>query len=65
MVHRTMALMARTSLAAEGRGEAALAEHTAIVDAIAARDGDLAAEALRAHLSTAFEVRLREEARGL
>jgi DNA-binding GntR family transcriptional regulator len=65
MVHRTMALMARTSLAAEGRGEAALAEHTAIVDAIAARDGDRAAEALRAHLSTAFEVRLREEARGL
>ena len=65
MVHRTMALMATTSLAAEGRGAAALREHAAIVDAIAARDGARAAEALRAHLSTAFEVRLREEARGL
>jgi DNA-binding GntR family transcriptional regulator len=65
MVHRTMALMAKTSLAAEGRGETALAEHASIVDAIAARDGDRAADALRAHLSTAFEVRLREEARSL
>ncbi|PWJ21039.1 GntR family transcriptional regulator [Jannaschia seohaensis] len=65
MVHRSMALMAKTSLAAEGRGETALAEHQAIVDAIAARDGDRAAQALRDHLSTAFEVRLREEARGL
>jgi DNA-binding GntR family transcriptional regulator len=65
MVHRSMALMAKTSLAAEGRGETALAEHQTIVDAIAARDGERAAEALRAHLSIAFEVRLREEARGL
>jgi DNA-binding GntR family transcriptional regulator len=61
-VHRSMALMASTSLAAEGRGEGALAEHDEIVDAIAARDGDRAAGALRRHLSTAFEVRLREEA---
>jgi DNA-binding GntR family transcriptional regulator len=65
MVHRTMALMSKTSLAAEGRGETALAEHAAIVEAIGARDGDAAAAALRAHLSTAFQVRLREEARGL
>ncbi|MEM9795315.1 MAG: GntR family transcriptional regulator [Pseudomonadota bacterium] len=64
-VHRHMALMATTSLAAEGRGEVALAEHRAIVEAIAARDGDRAAEALRQHLSTAFEVRVREEARRL
>ncbi len=61
-VHRTMALMATTSLAAEGRGETALAEHLTIVDAIEARDGAAAAEALRRHLSEAFEVRLREEA---
>ncbi|UWQ17210.1 GntR family transcriptional regulator [Jannaschia sp. M317] len=65
MVHRSMALMATTSLAAEGRGETALAEHEAIVAAIAARDGARAAEALRQHLSTAFEVRLREESRSL
>ncbi len=62
MVHRTMALMATTSLAAEGRGEVALAEHRAIVEALAARDGDAAAQALREHLSRAFETRLREEA---
>jgi DNA-binding GntR family transcriptional regulator len=65
MVHRTMALMATTSLSADGRGETALDEHAAIVDAIAARDGDRAATALRQHLSVAFEVRLREEAQGL
>ncbi|WP_298434024.1 GntR family transcriptional regulator [uncultured Jannaschia sp.] len=63
MVHRSMALMATTSLAADGRGTAALEEHDTIVEAIAARDGDRAAAALRQHLSTAFEVRLREEAR--
>lgn len=62
MVHRSMALMATTSLAAEGRGEAALEEHLTIVEAIAARDGDTAADALRRHLSEAFETRLRQEA---
>ncbi len=62
LVYRSMALMARTSLAAAGRGEDALAEHDAIVDAISARDGDRAADALKAHLSTAFKVRLKEEA---
>lgn len=62
LVYRSMALMARTSLAAAGRGEMALAEHAAIVDAIAARDGARAADALKSHLSTAFKVRLREEA---
>ncbi|MEL7184178.1 MAG: GntR family transcriptional regulator [Pseudomonadota bacterium] len=65
IVHRFMALMATTSLAAEGRGETALAEHAEIVDAIAARDGERAARTLREHLSTAFAVRLREEARSL
>ncbi|MEM7490630.1 MAG: GntR family transcriptional regulator [Pseudomonadota bacterium] len=65
LVHRSMALMATTSLAAEGRGSVALEEHGRIVEAIAARDGDRAAEALREHLSKAFEVRLREEARSL
>lgn len=62
LVYRSMALMARTSLAAAGRGDDALAEHGAIVDAIADRDGDRAAEALKSHLSTAFQVRLKEEA---
>ena len=62
LVHRSMALMATTSLAAEGRGPVALQEHGAIVAAIAARDGEGAAAALKLHLSTAFEVRLKEEA---
>ncbi len=62
LVHRSMALMATTTLAAEGRGEKALAEHAAIVDAIAARDEDAAAEALRAHISVAFVTRLKLDA---
>lgn len=62
LVHRSMALMATTSLAAEGRSPIALEEHAAIVEAIARRDGESAAAALKHHLSTAFEVRLKEEA---
>jgi DNA-binding GntR family transcriptional regulator len=62
LVHRSMALLATTSLAAEGRGETALAEHAAIVDAIAAGDGDAAQAALRAHISKAFETRLKLDA---
>lgn len=63
IVHRTMALMARTSLAAEGRGQRSLAEHREIVEAIASGDGDAAEKALRNHISTAFETRLMESAR--
>ena len=62
-VHRTMALMARTSLAAEGRGLRSLAEHREIVDAIASGEADAAERALRHHISTAFETRLMESAR--
>lgn len=59
MVHRSMALMATTSLAAEGRGEGALGEHQAIVDAIEARNEDDAYDALKRHISKAFETRLK------
>ena len=62
LVHRSMALMANTSFAAEGRDEVALAEHDQIVAAIAAGDGEAAYQALRAHISMAFETRLRVEA---
>ncbi len=62
LVHRSMALMATTSFAAEGRDATALAEHAAIVGAIAARDGDAAYAALREHISQAYETRLRVEA---
>ncbi|EPX85148.1 GntR family transcriptional regulator [Salipiger mucosus] len=63
LVHRSMALMATTSLAAEGRGEVALAEHAAIVDAISRRDEEAANAALRDHISTAFVTRLKHDSR--
>ncbi|CUH76601.1 GntR family transcriptional regulator [Tropicibacter naphthalenivorans] len=62
LVHRSMALMATTSLAAQGRGEVALAEHQAIVDAIGRRDEDAAYKALRDHISVAFVTRLKLDA---
>lgn len=62
LVHRSMALMATTSLAAEGRGPKALTEHEAIVEAIAKRDGDAADQALRDHISVAFVTRLKLDA---
>ncbi len=62
LVHRSMALMATTSLAIDGRGGKALEEHQRIVDAIAARDENAATEALRSHISIAFEARLRNDA---
>ena len=65
LVHRSMALLASTSLAAEGRGAAALAEHDAIVRAIETGDGEAAQAALRAHISKAFETRLKLDAGAL
>jgi DNA-binding GntR family transcriptional regulator len=62
LVYRSMTLMATTSLAVEGRGHIALAEHQNIVDAIRSRDGDAAYAALREHISMAFETRLRNDA---
>jgi len=58
-VHRFMALLATTSLAVKGRGAVALTEHDRIVAAIEAGDGDAAYGALRAHISKAFETRLK------
>ncbi|SIS71827.1 transcriptional regulator, GntR family [Roseivivax lentus] len=62
LVHRSMALMATTSLAAEGRGTRALEEHGAIVDAIRRRDEEAAYKALRDHISVAFVTRLKLDA---
>jgi len=61
-VHRTMALLTTSSLAAEGRGVDALSEHAAIVVAIADRDKDAADLALRNHISKAYETRLMQDA---
>ncbi len=62
MVHRTMALLSSTTLAASGRGARALDEHAAILDAIELRDGDAAEAAIRVHISRAFETRLMSDA---
>ena len=62
MIHRTMALLSSTTLAASGRGARALEEHAAVLDAIEMRDGDAAEAAIRAHISQAFETRLMSDA---
>lgn len=64
LVHRSMALMATTSLAAKGRDEVALEEHKSIVVAIENRDSDAAYKALKKHISRAFETRLKLSADG-
>ncbi|MCX7299832.1 MAG: GntR family transcriptional regulator [Rhodobacterales bacterium] len=62
LVHRSMALLATTSLAAEGRSKGTLEEHETIVRAIEAGDGDAADGALRDHISKAFITRLKLDA---
>ncbi|MBS1302983.1 GntR family transcriptional regulator [Loktanella sp. SALINAS62] len=62
LVYRSMALLATTSIAAEGRGPDTLGEHETIVAAIAAGDGAAADAALRDHLSRAYVTRLKLDA---
>lgn len=62
LVHRSMALLATTSLSAEGRGKGTIEEHEAIVGAIESGDGEAADAALREHISRAFTTRLRLDA---
>lgn len=61
-VRRSLSLLGDTTFSAEGRIESSNAEHRRIVDAIAARDGDVAEAAARAHIASAYAVRLRLEA---
>ncbi|MFT6168828.1 MAG: DNA-binding GntR family transcriptional regulator [Celeribacter sp.] len=62
LVHRSMALLATTSLAVEGRGVEAIDEHDKIVSAIEAGDGSAAHSALSNHISKAFVTRLKIDA---
>lgn len=62
LVHRSMALLASTSIAADGRPQDTLKEHAQIVAAIEAGDGEAADHALRDHISKAFVIRLRLDA---
>ncbi len=61
LVHRSMALLATTTLAVGGRGRDALAEHERIVAALEARDAARARAALSRHISKAYETRLRHD----
>jgi DNA-binding GntR family transcriptional regulator len=62
LLHRSMALLASTSIAAQGRGRGTLDEHEAILRAIEAGDGEAADAALREHISRAFMTRLKLDA---
>lgn len=62
LVHRSMALLASTSIAVAGRPTDTLEEHERIVRAIESGDGDGADKALRDHISQAFIIRLRLDA---
>ena len=62
LVHRSMALMATSSLAVHGRGAIAQDEHDNIVKMIEQRNEDGADEALRLHISVAFMTRLKQDA---
>lgn len=64
LVHQSMALMAETSLSAEGRGRRAVDEHARVVEAIRARDEDGARTALKEHISKAFITRLKLDSAG-
>ena len=62
LVHRSMTLMATSSLAVHGRGAIAQDEHDNIVKMIEQRNEDGADEALRLHISVAFMTRLKQDA---
>ncbi len=62
LVHRSMALLASTSIAVAGRPKDTLDEHERIVTAIEAGDEEAADAALRDHISQAFIIRLRLDA---
>ena len=62
LVHRSMALLATTSITAEGRSADTLDEHDRIVTAIEKSDGEAAYIALRDHISQAYITRLKLDA---
>ena len=55
----SLALLGPTTFAVEGRPEAAIAEHRAILDAISIHDPDAAEKAAREHIRSALAIRLR------
>ena len=63
-MHDSLALLGRTTFAVPGRIAEALAEHQAIVDAIARRDQDQAEALNRLHVRRGYELRLLSMAAG-
>ena len=55
----SLALLRGTTLGAPERGAQAVAEHAAVVEAIAARDPEAAEAAARRHIRAAFKARIR------
>lgn len=59
-VHKTMLILGPTTLEEDGRAQAATAEHTEVLGALAARDGAAAEAAMRRHMDAAHRTRLRQ-----
>lgn len=57
-LRQSMVLLGPTTLGIAGRPAAAHEEHAAIIEAIARRDSEAAAEAARAHIRAAYRVRI-------
>ncbi len=57
-LQESMMLLGRTTLAAPGRAQSSQAEHLAIVEALARRDPEAAELAARAHIVSAYRIRL-------
>lgn len=58
-LQKTLLILGPTTLAEPGRQAAAVSEHGAVIEAIAARDGGAAEQAMRAHIAAALKARIR------
>lgn len=59
-IHKTMLILGPSTMEDAERATAACSEHQAVLDALAARDGEAAEVAMRAHIEAAQRVRLRQ-----
>ena len=58
-IENTMLILGPSSMEREDRAEQAVTEHSAVLDALSARDGDRAETAMRAHMERVQLARLR------
>lgn len=59
-VQTTLLILGPSTMEEGGRAEAAVAEHAALIEALRARDGDVAEARMRAHIEAAHRARLRQ-----